>query len=371
MLRDTYVSGRHAFLVILARGGARQLSRRNVRTAWTRRCSDSTALICNLSKILVMCFSTAGTLMTRASAMPRFDFPSAIAAITSSSRGVSLAMTLRLRRRPSIRATTSGSTALPPSATRVCGVDELLHPADALLEQVPDALGAVGQQVRGVALLVVLREDEHARLRPLPAYLDGGPQAVVAVAGRHVDVGHEQVRAMGETLAQEIVRVARLSDHLEAGRREHSGDALAQEHIVLTDRHAQRRRHRDEPTARAGRGGYSAASQVASGAVASSDFGDERLRSDTPGVRGEPSAACTEVTTTRGRHGRAASSPASSKPSPSGSSTSTNAPSGFTRSAVERASATEPASATTVKAAGGEHESRQPAERRVVIHHQD
>ena len=52
--------------------------------------------------------------------MPRFDLPSAIAASTSSSRGRQRICNGSPRaRRPSIRATTSGSSALPPAATRL------------------------------------------------------------------------------------------------------------------------------------------------------------------------------------------------------------------------------------------------------------
>ena len=46
------------------------------------------------------------------------------------------------------------------------GLNELLDRPDALLEQVPDAVGAIGEQLHGVALVVVLREDEHCGLGP-------------------------------------------------------------------------------------------------------------------------------------------------------------------------------------------------------------
>ena len=68
--------------------------------------------------MLVMCFSTAAWLTNSASAIPRLDFPSAIAASTSRSRGLSVVERPSLPARPSMRATTSGSSALPPEATR-------------------------------------------------------------------------------------------------------------------------------------------------------------------------------------------------------------------------------------------------------------
>ena len=67
--------------------------------------------------MLAMCFSTALSVSTSASAMPAFERPSAISASTSRSRGVS-ASTGLARRRPSSCATTSGSSAVPPAATR-------------------------------------------------------------------------------------------------------------------------------------------------------------------------------------------------------------------------------------------------------------
>ena len=70
-------------------------------------------------------------------------------------------------------------------------------------------VGAIGQQLRRVALLVVLREDEHRGLGLALTHLERCHQAVVAVAGRHVDVGHQQVWPVGETLAKDVRRVAR------------------------------------------------------------------------------------------------------------------------------------------------------------------
>ncbi|HEX5922767.1 MAG TPA: hypothetical protein VFY45_02975 [Baekduia sp.] len=69
------------------------------------------------------------------------------------------------------------------------------------------------------------------------------------MAGRHVDVGHEQVRPVGQALAQEIVGVAGPSHHLEPSHGKHSRDALAEEGVVLTDHDAPRRSHRSERTA--------------------------------------------------------------------------------------------------------------------------
>ena len=99
-------------------GGGGGAPRRYVRTASTRRCSVGVGPRPSLWKIRVTCFSTAASVTTSSSAMPLFDFPSAIAASTSRSRGVSSSSGPWLRFRPSIRPTTAGSRALPPAATR-------------------------------------------------------------------------------------------------------------------------------------------------------------------------------------------------------------------------------------------------------------
>ena len=61
--------------------------------------------------------------------------------------GVSSSSGPSARRRPSMRATISGSSALPPVGDALHGVDEARDVADALLEQVADALGVVADQV--------------------------------------------------------------------------------------------------------------------------------------------------------------------------------------------------------------------------------
>ena len=113
----------------------------------------------------VLCFSTVASLTESACAMPTFDFPSAIAASTARSRGVSSRSGSSAWRRPSIRPTTSASSALPPAATRAMASRNVADVADALLEQVADALGAVADELEREGGLAELREDEHAGRR--------------------------------------------------------------------------------------------------------------------------------------------------------------------------------------------------------------
>jgi hypothetical protein len=96
-------------------------------------------------------------------------------------------------------------------------------------------------------LLVELREDQHAGLRTPPAKLERRPQPVVGALRRHPHVDHRDVGPVGKRLAQEVVRVPGLGGDLESGLAEEPRDALAQEHVVLSDDHAPRtiRHHRE------------------------------------------------------------------------------------------------------------------------------
>ena len=66
--------------------------------------------------------------------------------------------------------------------------EEVVDVGDPVLEQVADPAPAAGEQVVGVGHLDVLRQHQHPRLRPLPAYLDRSPQPLVGVGRRHPDV---------------------------------------------------------------------------------------------------------------------------------------------------------------------------------------
>ena len=125
--------------------------------------------------------------------MPTFVRPSAIAASTSRSRGVSadervvgavadheLGDDLGIERR--------AAASDPPQR-----VHELADVADAVLEQVADAAGPVGEQLRRVLPLDVLAEHEDRRARHAPAGLDRRPQALVALGRRHPHVDDRHV----------------------------------------------------------------------------------------------------------------------------------------------------------------------------------
>ena len=114
--------------------------------------------------MLVTCFSTARGEMNSRWPIAWFDRPSAISSSTSRSRGESRATgssraiaadELGDHERVECRA------ALGDAANRG---DELVDVGDAVLEQVAEPLGALAEQLDGVGVSDVLREDEHARL---------------------------------------------------------------------------------------------------------------------------------------------------------------------------------------------------------------
>ena len=105
-----------------------------------------------------------------------FERPSAISASTSFSRGVS-SRASRSCLRPTKCATTSGSSAVPPSADAADGLDEGVDVHHTVLEQVADAAAAVGEQLARVRLLDVLREDEDRRLGHALAHASARPAA--------------------------------------------------------------------------------------------------------------------------------------------------------------------------------------------------
>src|SRR3954451_2910186 len=115
------------------------------------------------------------------------------------------------------------------------GVGELVGVRDAVLEQVADALGGLGQQVHRVGRLEVLGEDEDGGARVSRADLARGAQALVGVVGRHADVGDHDVRVIASDLEQELLGVVGLADDLEAAALEDTGEAFAHEDGVVGD----------------------------------------------------------------------------------------------------------------------------------------
>jgi hypothetical protein len=75
------------------------------------------------------------------------------------------------------------------------GVDQVVEPGDPVLEQVPQS-GAAAEQVLGVGLLDVLRQDQHPGSGHPPTQLQGRAQALVGERRRHPDVHDGHVRTV-------------------------------------------------------------------------------------------------------------------------------------------------------------------------------
>ena len=99
--------------------------------------------------------------------------------------------------RPSIRATTSGSSARAARGDPADRVDERGDVADPFLEQVAHALGSLADELHDVGGLAELRQDEHAGPGPAAAQLERGLQAVVLAARWHLHVGDDDVGTVG------------------------------------------------------------------------------------------------------------------------------------------------------------------------------
>ena len=115
------------------------------------------------------------------------------------------------------------------------GGDEVLHVGDAVLEQVADAARAARQQVRRVALLDVLAEDQDRGVGPAAPCLDGGADALVGLRRRHPHVDDRQVGLVLVERGEQRLAVADAGDDLVAVVGQQRRDALAQQHEVLGD----------------------------------------------------------------------------------------------------------------------------------------
>ena len=128
-------------------------------------------------KIDVTCFSTARSVTTSSSATARFERPSAISPSTSRSRGVSSSSGSSARLRLEHVRHHLGVERGPAVGHARHRVGEQLHVGHAVLQQVADAVAALGQQVDRVALLDVLGEDEHALSTAAPRAAPAPPGA--------------------------------------------------------------------------------------------------------------------------------------------------------------------------------------------------
>ena len=190
--------------------------------------------------MLVTCFSTARGEMKSRCPIAWLERPSAISSSTSRSRGESsldgvvaavaadqLGDDERVERRASL------GDAMDRGR-------ELLDVGNAVLEQVPHALCAVGEELDGIGVRDVLGEDEHAGIRVPRADLAGRADPLVRLRGRHADVDDRDVGVVAAYLEHQLVRVSRLPDDLDLGVLEQPREPFAQQGRVVGD-------HRGEP----------------------------------------------------------------------------------------------------------------------------
>ena len=133
--------------------------------------------------------------------------------------------------------TTSGSSAVPPAATRVSASMNSATSATRSLSRYPTPAAAVGEQPGRVAGLDVLREHQHAGAGMVAADLDRGAQSLVGVRRWHPDVDHHDVGPCSATAASSASRVGHRGAHLEAAVLEQPDQPFPHHRGVLGDHH--------------------------------------------------------------------------------------------------------------------------------------
>ena len=118
-------------------------------------------------------------------------------------------------------------------------IDERVDISNTLLQQVSDTLRALTDQIERVVLLVELRQHQDAGIRTLSTKLERRPQPIVHITGRHLDIDHSHIGAMGKRPAQKGLCIAGLRSHLKPGLDKKANYPLAKKHVVLADHHAQ------------------------------------------------------------------------------------------------------------------------------------
>jgi len=128
-------------------------------------------------KMLATCFSTAPSEITSAPAMAALERPSAMRESTSFSRALKTEMEAAASRGPQELGDHFGVEGRPAGGHPHQGFDEVAHIGHSVFEQVPDPRRVVGQELRGVAGLDVLREQQDPQPFVGAAELNSGAQA--------------------------------------------------------------------------------------------------------------------------------------------------------------------------------------------------
>src|SRR5580693_6119934 len=113
------------------------------------------------------------------------------------------------------------------------GIGEHFQVADLLLQHVADSLSAIGHEVEDVAVLKELGQDQHPHSGLGGTDRECGLQPVIGMAGGHLDVGDNDVRAVRAGHPDQVSRVCRRSDDVESAVGEDMHDPFPDEGLVL------------------------------------------------------------------------------------------------------------------------------------------
>src|ERR671919_644398 len=116
------------------------------------------------------------------------------------------------------------------------GVDEVVHIADAALQQVAAPLAAC-KEVRSLLHLDVRRQYEDRGLRHLIADHLGGVQSLARVGGRHPDVDDRELGAVLPHESEQLRRPAALAHDFESGALEQVRETLAEQNLIVRQHH--------------------------------------------------------------------------------------------------------------------------------------
>ena len=149
--------------------------------------------------------------------MPELERPSAISAITCRSLAAHQARDhVGVEHRP----------ALGDAADRIGEHPDVSH---LFLQQVADALRAVGDQGQRPLVLQELRQNQDAHAGMGGTDRQGRPQPVIRVLRRHLDVGNDHVWPVRAGQPDKVTRIGCGADDLKIRVIENTDDALANE----------------------------------------------------------------------------------------------------------------------------------------------
>ena len=127
---------------------------------------------------------------------------------------------------------------MPPLATVLEHVHELVVGEHPVLEQVTDPAGPVGEQFAGVKLLDVLRQHQDRQPRYLPPGRQRRAQPLVGEGRREPDIDDRDIRALADQRSQQCGPIADRGHDVTSVRLEQPCDALPQEEQVFGDDNA-------------------------------------------------------------------------------------------------------------------------------------